>query len=136
MLLSSHMIDPFPYFEFGNIMGVFVNGTVRGGVELHYSWKPSHSQKNFLKINLNFLIFYIKSIIFYYYSNKKITTKQNFSFFYIKYSFFFLILITSLRYHFTSKSYTISKHSPLIYTYLLSFIHIIFLHVMKTHVRC
>jgi hypothetical protein len=46
-------------------------------------------QKISLKINRNILTFYITSVIFYYYSNKKIITKQNFLLFCTKYSYFF-----------------------------------------------
>ena len=46
-------------------------------------------KKYFLKIYPNIFIFYITLITFYYYSNKKITTKQKISFFYTKHSLFF-----------------------------------------------
>ena len=43
----------------------------------------------FFKIYHNILIFYITSIIFYHFLNKKITTKQKISLFYTKHSYFF-----------------------------------------------
>jgi hypothetical protein len=47
------------------------------------------SKKKISKLIPIFLPFYITSIIFYHFSNKKITTKQKISFFYTKYSYFF-----------------------------------------------
>ena len=58
--------------------------------------------KVLLKINSNILTFYITSITFYYDSNKKITTKQIFLYFHIKWSYFFYSSI---------KSVTIPAHS-------------------------
>ena len=46
-------------------------------------------QKILLKINPNILTFYITSITFCYYSNKKISMKQKNSLFYTKHSYFF-----------------------------------------------
>jgi hypothetical protein len=70
-------------------MGLFDNGP---------DWTNPKSQKKFLKINLNILTFYITSITFYYYSNKKITTKQKISFFFFIQNIitFFLTLIKSI----------------------------------------
>jgi hypothetical protein len=62
-------------------------------------------QKISLKINLNILIFYITSVIFYYYSNKKIITKQNFLLFLTKYSYFFSLHQSNmLQYRSTSSN--------------------------------
>ena len=80
-----------------------------GRVERHYSQGPPHSQKILIKTNPNILTFYIKSIIFQYFSNKKISIKQNFLLFYIKHSFFFfLISITSITvlFHFQISYYS------------------------------
>jgi hypothetical protein len=65
---------------------------------------PLHFSKFFLKINLNIFIFYVKSIIFYHFLNKKITINKNFHLFYIKHSYFFFFLISThlLQYFSTS----------------------------------
>jgi hypothetical protein len=55
---------------------------------LHY-WGAPHLIILFFQHSL---IFNITSITFYYSSNKKITTKQNFLFFYTKHSYFFIFL--------------------------------------------
>ena len=63
------------------------------------------SQKILIKINSNILTFYITSIIFYYYSNKKITTKQKISLFLYKtFLLFFSHQLNLLQYRSTSSS--------------------------------
>jgi hypothetical protein len=53
------------------------------------AWLCKIPKKIVLKININITTFYITSIIFYHFSNKKITPKQKISLFYTKHSTFF-----------------------------------------------
>ena len=77
----------------------------RGRVERHYSWSLPHPQKILLKINFNILTFYIKSIIFYHFLNKKYY-KTKFFIFYIKHYYFFLLYQSYLlQYRSTSNSH-------------------------------
>ena len=62
------------------------------------------------KINSNILTFYIKSIIFYYYLNKRITSKQKFLLFYIKHFLLFFFSYINQN-HSTSKFHSTAKHS-------------------------
>jgi hypothetical protein len=63
---------------------------------LDWTCKIKKKKIFFLKINSNILTFYITSITFYHFSNKKITTKQKFHFYIQNILTFFLISIKSV----------------------------------------
>jgi hypothetical protein len=97
-------------------MAVFVKRMEQKGTVLFMG--PISFLKVLLKINLNILIFYIKLITFYHFSNKKITTKHSYFFtFYIKHSYFFFFSYQSnlLQYCSISKSHSIHKHNLYIF---------------------
>jgi hypothetical protein len=73
-------------------MAVFVKRMERNGTVLFIG--PISFLKVLLKINLNILIFYIKLITIYHFSNKKITTKHSyfFTFLYKTFLLFFFFL--------------------------------------------
>jgi hypothetical protein len=76
------------------------------------AWLYKISKKKILKININIPIFYITLITFYHFSNKKITTKQKISLFYIKY-FYFFPLINQICYNINPllQIQSLSKHN-------------------------
>jgi hypothetical protein len=69
-------------------------------------------KKNFSKSTIIFLLFISHQSLFYYYSNKKVNTKQKFSFFYTK-QFYFFSHINQIYYSTVqlSQVQSITKHS-------------------------
>jgi hypothetical protein len=92
-------------------MVVFVKRMERNGLFMG----PISFLKVLLKINLNILIFYIKLITFYHFSNKKITTKHSYFFTFLYKTFFFPYQSNLLQYRSISKSHSIHKHNLYIY---------------------
>jgi hypothetical protein len=83
-----------------NGFSLFWLDTVYGGPQLIIS---------FLQYSLTFNI---TSLTFYYSSIKKITTKQNFSFFYTKHYYFFIFLKKKHSYFISHKCETKTKPKP------------------------
>ena len=92
-------------------MAMFVNNTC-SQVERYCSWAQFILQKFFLKSTPTFLFFTSNQSFFITFQIKKSVQNKIFHFFYIKHSYFFLLIsITSATVPFHFSSHTIPKHS-------------------------
>jgi hypothetical protein len=100
---SGPLVKYMPINEHGILNYGQLGKTYRACLGMDGTGPDLKSQKIIFKINLNIFTFYITSITFYYYSNKKITTKKK-TFLYKTFLFFSLHHSNLLQYQSTSSS--------------------------------